>query len=178
MLPYIRAIATTAAFALFACSANASKFPSINGFLCLKQGQAAHEEFISYLSSSPANQDGGKILGPIFPSLQCLSDFSVLGSFGVLMATGTFCSSSQEEIIKWLKANPELESTNEIKDRVPLTSENNAPFSGVAAFKIHNEKLPHGLLVVYKGEPSFEPKQNSLSNKISFMCVRQASGPQ
>jgi hypothetical protein len=133
------------------------------------QSAAEHGEFVSYVEANGTQAGDGvmRIPGPIKHRGLCLRDVSIVGSFGVWMATGSSCEASAESFVSSLERHLKTDAKKGLSSKEP-----------VAIFELPNGSLPKGHLVVHRGPPSFEAKHNATDKRVSYMCARQVGGTQ
>lgn len=114
---------------------------------------------------STKNGDGrAKIGGRIQVGKLCIDNAELAAAFGVFMATGSMCDAEPAPLTDFLQ-----QTKSDVKPTHPAP-----PAHVLAAFE-----APKYSMTVYRGEPGFQPKiQEPASQRVSYLCAFQESGPQ
>jgi hypothetical protein len=154
---------------LFSCGSTFSFEISPSGFLCSFESDGEQGKFASYISANGSKKRDGSIHipGPVNHHGLCIRDISIVGSFGVVMATGSSCKANADNFVLSLEKHLKLSGSKGRTAEEPI-----------ATFELPNEARQKGRLIVYRGEPSLEAKQIATARKVSYVCVRQAGGAQ
>jgi hypothetical protein len=155
-----------------ACFAYADGNENVAGLLCADLSPPAQATFVDFVNGDSHKEADGslKVLGEVRQGGLCVRNVTLVGSFGVVMVNGESCSDDEQRFVEAVGVA--------IKASVAGRAVPNA----IATFDIPNPRRRPGTLVIYRGEPSFQPSLSTAgsagSSPLAFMCVRQDGGTQ
>jgi hypothetical protein len=162
-----RAVAC-AAILMVALPHSARAGPIASGLLCARLTDTDRAAFAEFVRSrgKPAGDGILKIAGPVRDQGLCVRNLTVMGAFGVVVATGQACADDGKKFVASLASV------------LRQTHKPGAQAGELARFEVANGVRPPGELVVYRGRPAPQPRPDTRAHSLAYHCVRQDGGPQ
>jgi hypothetical protein len=148
--------------------ATAQASPVAAGLLCARLDGADRAAFADFVRSKgkPAGDGVVKIAGPVRDQGFCVRNVTVIGAFGVVVATGQACADDGEAFVA---------SIGSVLRRAAAPG---AQAGEMARFDVANGARPKGDLLVYRGRPAPQPRPDVRARTLAYHCVREDGGAQ